>query len=122
MSTEMQHGNLILQWLNHCTPSQRHRLAERIKEHLEAAQLHREERGGGATSTQIMSTVLFVECACDLDLRPLELHGLMRDPKAQSLEAVAELAMNQLLGVTCVEDSPVGRISQQTVQADERAG
>lgn len=118
----MQHGNLILQWLNHCTPRQRQRLADRIKEHLQVAQEQQHERGSCATSTQIMSTVLFVECACDLDLRPLELHGLMRDPKAQSLEAVAELALSQLLGSEFVDVIPAGRISLSSLQVDERAG
>ena len=96
----MQHRNLILQWLNHCTSRQRRRLADRITHQLETAKERRNEDGEGPSPTQIMSTVLFVECAGDLDLQPLELHGLMHDPKVQSLEAVVALAMTQLEGMT----------------------
>jgi hypothetical protein len=95
-SLTMKHRNLILQWLNHCTPGQRRRLADRITHQLESAKERRNEDGEGPSPTQIMSTVLFVECAGDLDLQPLELHGLMHDPKVQSLEAVVALAMSQL--------------------------
>ena len=95
----MKHRNLILQWLNHCSPRQRRHLADRINQQLATAKKRRLEDGEGPSPTQIMSTVLFVECAGDLDLQPLELHGLMDDPKVQSLEAVAALAMNQLEGV-----------------------
>ena len=94
----MNNENLIQQWIDHCTPRQRVRLAQRIKEQLEVARQRRLEHEGGASPTQIMSTVLFVECATDLDLRPLELHGLMSDPRVQSLEAVVNLAMMQLTG------------------------
>ena len=96
----MQHRNLILQWLNHCTPRQRQRVADRINQQLTSAARRRTEDGEGPSPTQIMSTVLFVECAGDLDLQPLELHGLLHDPKVQSLEAVVALAMGQLEGET----------------------
>ena len=99
----MQHRNLILQWLNHCTSRQRQRVADRINQQLASAAQRRSEDGDGPSPTQIMSTVLFVECAGDLDLQPLELHGLMHDPKVQSLEAVVALAMGQLEGL----DAPV---------------
>ena len=102
----MQHRNLILQWLNHCTPRQRQRVADRINQQLASAAQRRNEDGDGPSPTQIMSTVLFVECAGDLDLQPLELHGLMHDPKVQSLEAVVALAMDRLEAVdaTSVSD------------------
>ena len=102
----MQHRNLILQWLNHCTPRQRQRVADRINQQLASAAQRRSEDGDGPSPTQIMSTVLFVECAGDLDLQPLELHGLMHDPKVQSLEAVVALAMDRLEAVdaTSVSD------------------
>lgn len=92
----MKNENLIQQWIDHCTPRQRVRLATRVQEQLDAAQRRRLEHEGRASATQIMSTVLFVECATDLGLRPLELHGLMSDPREQSLEAVVNLAMSQL--------------------------
>ena len=92
----MKNENLIQQWIDHCTPRQRVRLANRIQEQLAAARYRRMEQEGGPSPTQIMSTVLFVECATDLDLQPLELHGLMCDPREQSLEAVVNLAMMQL--------------------------
>lgn len=100
----MKNENLIQQWIDHCTPRQRVRLANRVQDELAAARRRRMEQEGGPSPTQIMSTVLFVECATDLDLRPLELHGLMSDPREQSLEAVVNLAMMQLLTSTDLED------------------
>jgi len=100
----MKNENLIQQWIDHCTPRQRMRLANRVQEQLNAARRRRMEQEGGPSPTQIMSTVLFVECATDLDLRPLELHGLMSDPREQSLEAVVNLAIMQLSTSPEVED------------------
>ena len=118
-SPEMQHRNLILQWLNHCSPRQRRRLADRITQQLASAEARRQEDGEGPSPTQIMSTVLFVECAGDLELQPLELHGLMHDPKVQSLEAVVALAMNQLEGVVpTVADDRGGVFNPEAVSMD----
>lgn len=110
----MKNENLIQQWIDHCTPRQRVRLAHRIQEQLEVARQRRLEHEGGASPTQIMSTVLFVECATDLDLRPLELHGLMSDPREQSLEAVVNLAIMQLTAGhesrgRCIDSSKTAR-------------
>ena len=94
----MKTRNLILQWIRHCTPSQQSRVAERIDQQLAKARCRRDAAEDGPSSAEIMATVLFVECAGDLDLKPLELHGLIEDPRQQSLEAVATLAMDWIKG------------------------
>lgn len=87
--------NLILQWIRQCTPAQSQRIAQRIDDQL-ALSDENEKCDEGPSSTRIIATVLFVECAEDLELTPLELHGLLDSPQCQCMEAVASLAVDRI--------------------------
>ena len=91
----MQEKNLVLQWIRQCSTSQCRLIVDRINaqiQEMSASGLHGEQ----ADLARLVATILFVECAQDLDLTPLELHGLLDDPRRQCMEAVAYMALEWL--------------------------
>lgn len=93
----MNQKNLVLQWIRQCTPAQCRCIGERIRKQIVTAQ----EAGcsnEGPGLARLMATVLFVECAEDLELTPLELHGLLDDPRRQCMEALAMIALDWISG------------------------
>ena len=89
----MQQKNLVLQWIRQCPAVQCRSISDRIRAQIEEFTAATHE-GEGADLARLIATILFVECAQDLDLTPLELHGLLEDPRRQSMEAVAFMALD----------------------------
>lgn len=89
----MQQNNLVLQWIRQSTPSKCRCIGDRIRQQIEQSQAG-EYEAEGPSLARLIATVLFVECADDLDLSPLELHGLLEEPRRQCMEAVALLALD----------------------------
>ena len=91
----MQEKNLVLKWIRQCSASQCQLILDRISAQIE--ELSATAPGGDqADLSRLVATILFVECAQDLDLTPLELHGLLDDPRRQSMDAVAYMALDSL--------------------------
>lgn len=93
----MQQKNLVLQWIRQCPATQCRSIADRIHAQIEeynAATLEAD----GRDLARLIATILFVECAQDLDLTPLELHGLLEEPRRQCMEAVAFMALDWISG------------------------
>ena len=89
----MQEKNLVLQWIRQCPTSQRRLIVDRINAQI--GEMSASARHGEQTDlARLVATILFVECAQDLDLTPLELHGLLDHPRQQCMEAVAYMAMD----------------------------
>jgi hypothetical protein len=89
----MQQKNLVLQWIRQSTPATCRSIGDRIRSQIAQAQAA-EYEADGPSLARLVATVLFVECADDLDLSPLELHGLLEEPRRQCMEAVALLALD----------------------------
>ena len=95
----MNQKNLVLQWIRQCTPAQCRCIGERIRKQIETAR-ETSCREDGPGLARLMATVLFVECAEDLELTPLELHGLLDDPRQQCMDALALIALDWIGGAT----------------------
>tara|TARA_Y100001978_G_C23534015_1_gene356409 strand:+ start:355 stop:702 length:348 start_codon:yes stop_codon:yes gene_type:complete len=88
----MQEKNLVLQWIRQCSTSQCRLIVDRINAQITELSTSR-GHGEQTDLARLVATILFVECAQDLDLTPLELHGLLDDPRRQCMEAVACMAL-----------------------------
>ena len=89
----MQQKNLVLQWIRQCPAAQCRTISDRIRAQIDEVAAA-PNTGEGPDLARLIATILFVECAQDLDLTPLELHGLLEDPRRQCMEAVAFMALD----------------------------